>query len=387
MMILNHVTYLFMKYPYYLILWISCVTLCFGMNCSKMVQKESVIDTPKDHYLSGILKLTGNDISSAESDFMRAIELDKKSPYGYTGMATLELSRSNYKKGLKYVKKALKNDREFVDAYAIKGRIIALRKRGRKWFEEAIKPLDMALRLDPANQQALFFTGECYLTTQKYDKAQQFFSKAMKKQGYYTTKAEERYALVNKLIKVAPLSERAYSIALDDKINRSDLCVLLSDIVPIKDLLRHHYPREIAAINNKNLTVKNQNNTVPPDVTGHSMKKWIQDIISLHLADLDVYANGFFYPDNLVTRDQFAVIIQDLMVMMTGDISLSTMYIGSESPYPDVHQGYYAFNAISLCVEKGIMDVDPKTGYFDVDGTITGIDAIGMIRNLTRIIE
>jgi hypothetical protein len=75
------------------------------------------------------------------------------------------------------------------------------------------------------------------------------------------------------------------------------------------------------------------------------------------------------------------------MVLITGDPGISTMYIGSESLYPDVHRDYYAFNAISLCVEKDIMDVNPSTGNFDINGTLTGVDAISMMLILGEILK
>ena len=108
--------------------WLVAVSLFIGMGCSKTVKKESDIDTPENHYLNGMQKLESNDLAAAETEFLRAVELDKKAPHGYTGLAYLELKKSNHKKALKHVKKALKCDDRFVDAFSVKASILSSRK-------------------------------------------------------------------------------------------------------------------------------------------------------------------------------------------------------------------------------------------------------------------
>ena len=85
----------------YISLFLLLFILLSGAGCSKAVKKESDIDTVKNHYVAGIQKLNKNDTKSAETDFKRAIELDKTSPMGYTGMALLKLNQSDYKGALK----------------------------------------------------------------------------------------------------------------------------------------------------------------------------------------------------------------------------------------------------------------------------------------------
>ena len=367
--------------------WIVFILLCYSMSCSKAVKKESVIDTPKDHYLGGIQKLENNDLIAAESDFLRAIELDKKSPYGYTGMALLELERTNYKMALKQVKKALKCDKDFASAYIAKGRIITVRKQGEKWYEEAVNFLEKALQLDPENQRALFFLAECHLEAQQYSKAQRFYTRTLSKEGIFTEKAKQINSLVSKIITAAPISENSGYIALDDKIDRSDLCVLLIDELRIRDLLKQKRPAVFEKMYSKGISTKYWNSNTPPDIKDHQSRKWIYDIIPLHITDLDVFSNGFFYPDKLLTRAQCAMVIQDVIVILTDAPDLSTVFIGTESHFTDVRSDYYAFNAITLCVENGIMKVNPDTGFFDTGNTVSGVDAILMIRALKRIIE
>lgn len=368
----------------FLILLAVITLFCSGINCSKAVKKVSDIHTIRELYLGGIQKLKTDDINAAETDFKKAIELDRKSPYGYTGLAFLGLKQKNYKEALKYVKKALKYDRNFTDAYAVKGYIICLRKHGEKWFGEAVEPLGKALELDPDNQQALFFLAECHLAAQLYEEAFRLYAEAMEKEGTYTCMAAEKNSLAGKIIEAAPVSEKGGHIALDDKIDRSDLCVLLFEELKLKELIRERRPAVFERLFKQDLSLKDRKGRIPSDVNSHRSKKWILDIIPLHLTCLDVFPNGFYYPDRILTRAQFAVVMQDIMAMVEDDRSLSTIYIGTESRFPDVHEDYYAFNGITLCVGKGIMEVNPDTGNFDPDLPVSGVEAILMLRALEK---
>ena len=53
-----------------------------------------------------------------------------------------------------------------------------------------------------------------------------------------------------------------------------------------------------------------------------------------------------FAPDRPVTRAQFALILEDVIMRVKDDPDMATRHIGKESPFGDVHKGYYAFNAI-----------------------------------------
>ncbi len=370
----------------FLLLLAVITLLCSGISCSKAVKKESDVHTIRELYLGGIQKLKTDDINAAETDFKRAVELERKSPYGYTGLAFLGIKQKNYKEALKYVKKALKYDKNFTDAYAVKGYIICLRKHGEKWLEEAVEPLGKALELDPDNQQALFFLAECYLEAQQYEEAFRLYAKAMVKEGAYTCQAVEKNSLTGKIIEAAPVSEKGGHIALDDKIDRSDLCILLFEELKLKELIRERCPSVFERLYNKDFSLKDRKGIIPSDVKGHRTKTWILDTIQLHLTCLDVFPNGFYYPDKIMTRAQFAVVMQDIMAMVENDRSLSTIYIGTEFRFPDVHEDYYAFNGITLCVGKGIMEVNPDTGNFDSDLPVSGVDAILMLRALEKVL-
>jgi len=366
-------------------LWATFIVIIILFGCSESVKKESSVDTPKNHYKIGMQKLEMKDLKTAETEFLRAVELDKDSPMGYTGLAFIELSRSNYKIALKHANKAIKKDLNFIDAYIAKGQIITSHKHGNKWFTEALKPFKKALSLEPENEKALFYLADCYDKAEKYEQALEYYSKTSAINGAFAEQVNKRIAFIKKMMQVEPLSDKGKIIARRDKINRADLCILLIEELKLKNLLKSNRPELFEKIFRENFTLRTKKVNVKSEVENNKSKEWILEIIQIDIPFLDFYPDGNFYPDRLVTKSLFSIIIQGVLVLVTDNPTLSTKYTGLDSQFNDIHPDYYAFNAINLCIEKGIMDF-PENGDFNPENTISGIDAILMLKAVEDIL-
>ena len=72
-----------------------------------------------------------------------------------------------------------------------------------------------------------------------------------------------------------------------------------------------------------------------------------------------------------------------VLVVATRDESLETKYFGEpQSRFSDVPSSHFAYNAMALCAERGIMQADMMTGRFMPAGPVTGADALLIIRGL-----
>lgn len=61
-------------------------------------------------------------------------------------------------------------------------------------------------------------------------------------------------------------------------------------------------------------------------------------------------------PDEFITRAELAFVLEDLISLASGDASLATKYIGSESsPFVDVETSHPAFNAIMTATDRGFL--------------------------------
>jgi hypothetical protein len=98
---------------------------------------------------------------------------------------------------------------------------------------------------------------------------------------------------------------------------------------------------------------------------------------------MDVFPDRTFRPDEPITRSNYAVFLQNILVTVTGEQELASKYYGSESRFPDVNPTNFAYNAICLAVDRDIMDVaNPLDGAFHPKDSVSGADALLIIREL-----
>ncbi len=122
---------------------------------------------------------------------------------------------------------------------------------------------------------------------------------------------------------------------------------------------------------------------IPVDIEERNEMKAIFEVLSLHLPHLNAYPNGYFYPDRPVTRAELAIVLQEIMVLLMDDQTLASRFIAGQSPFVDVRPDYYAFNAIMLGVERGILKTGAGRDVFDPEGTIRGIDMLAVLNAFT----
>jgi len=73
--------------------------------------------------------------------------------------------------------------------------------------------------------------------------------------------------------------------------------------------------------------------------------------------------------------------MQGIMILVTGDESLATKYVGEQSRFPDVSGTHFAYNAMALMVDRGIMNADKMSGAFKLNDPMSGADALLAIRD------
>jgi hypothetical protein len=88
-------------------------------------------------------------------------------------------------------------------------------------------------------------------------------------------------------------------------------------------------------------------------------------------------------PNDTGSRAAYAMMIEDILIKVSGNQKLATEFIGSKSPFPDLRNDHPSFNAIMVCTSRGIMEAkDMSTGEFAARGTVSGADALLIIRKL-----
>ncbi|MBN2103126.1 S-layer homology domain-containing protein [bacterium] len=365
---------------------IAMLALLYVACGPKPIQKESILDTPENHYQQGNRELQAGNLQSALNEFERAKALDPDYPGAYVGMGMVDLQKKNFKSALEWINKGLGKDKKFVDGHIAKGVVYMKQREGDDWLKRSVKCFDEALEIKPDSEKALYFKGVAYKNAYQFAEAAKEFRKVIEIKGDFSQQANDEWELMQKIQRAAPGTKIGMEIALIPKIDRADLAVLFIQELKLPELLK----KKVKKTYDTSFRPPDDPSAVPQaeaaetavatDISGHWAENWIKNILDYGVMEL--FPDNTFHPDELITRAGYAMFIQNILISVTGDESLASKYFGTESPFPDVNSNHYAFNAISLCVSRGIMKADTMDGAFHMQDPVSGADALLIIREL-----
>jgi len=368
------------------IFWVVPLLLALAlMSCGrKAIKEESVLDRPDTHYSMGMRLLEQGKIAEANREFERASQLAPDYPEAYAGMALAAAKNHDFKTANKMIDKALGKDSKNVEARIIKGRIISMQRKGDDWVKKAVKEFERALKQDPNNPKAYFFMGMAYKRGFDFDRAAEAFSKVIAMKDDYAGEANKQWEIMQKIQRAAPGTRVGKEIAIIDEIDRADLAVLLIEEMKLPEVIQKRRPRQYDTSyqapedSTQMQTERLEKMPAMTDVADHWAKSWIEQIVELGV--MEPFPDHTFRPDEKITRSNYAQVMQQILIMATGDPSLATKYVGEKSRFPDVNSSHYAYNAMALSAERGILKADTMTGEFRPQGHMSGADALLAIR-------
>jgi len=369
-----------------LILLLAAAFLFAFAGCGKkLVKSESVLDTPENHYHQGMRLLDQSDLKGAWEEFTRAKGMNPKYANAYAGMALVKSAQGNFKDAADLADEGLGYDSKSKACLIAKGRVITAERKGDDWAEDAIKAFDKALKLYPKDSETLYYMGVTYKEAYKFSDAVSAYSQVIENKDDWSTKANADWELVQKIVRAAPGTKVGSKIALMDKIDRADIAVLFMEELKLPAVLKSKQkknydtsfkaPEDPMKYQTPNAAIPAE--TGPSDISSHWAKNWIKEIVEL--GGMEMYPDHTFHPDELITRAEFALLIQNILIMTTGDETIATKFIGETSHFPDVNSFHPAYNAIVLCVERGIMKAN-LDGSFGLTANVSGADALLIIR-------
>jgi len=350
------------------------------VGCSQKPQSE--VDTPEYHFKAGMRAVETGEYNAALTSFQRSVDLDKKFAPGYCGLGLAHAHLGNVKEAKKKVDKGVSKGSKDPDVLALGARVwITLREHEKKWFKRASKLLDKALKRKKNHEASLYYYGVAHLYNYDLVEAESYFRKVVDKKGAYAGKADAKWNLVQKIERAMPGTPVGKKVALHEKITRADLAVLFAEELKISELVAR-MPQQNAGFQTPGQANADGSAAAnPSDSKGHWAETWINEMSKLGV--LQVSPDRKFYPDEVNSRAEYAMAVQSLLVLVTKDGGLETRYFGeSPSRFSDVPSSHYAYNAMALCAERGIMHADMITGNFNPSGPVTGADALLIIRGI-----
>ncbi|MBU4208103.1 MAG: S-layer homology domain-containing protein [Proteobacteria bacterium] len=376
----------------------SIVCLFFLLACGpKPVAPKAELDTPEHHVITGNKLLKAGEIDKAFKEFDRAKMLDPEYSPAHVGLGLVCGLNGDFKKGFAYMDKAEdyakeKNHAVTVNIGYMRLYILGKEKVDKKWLNEVENYYKDAIKLAPDCSEAHFYMGIAYKMSYNFQKAAEQFTKVLNLNKGFVEEADKEYAIIQKIERAMPGTSVGKKIALLEKITRADVAALFIEELRVDELFKNRTPKEFdTSFKSPEKEFKTgEYIKIPPatDIADHVLKADIDAVMEIGIKGLQPYPDHTFKPYEMINRAEFAMMIEDIMIKITGVEGLATRFIGSVSPFTDLRNDLPYFNAVILCTTRGIMVAkDLISGEFDAMGDVSGAEALLSLRVLRTQLE
>lgn len=390
---------------------IPCI-LCVVVLIVSCVTQERIavsqLDTPDHHTYTGLKLLELGKYSDARRSFKMATQLDAKYSKAYTGMALINIctgklaaASDNLVEGFKKAQ----SDDEKLFVYVAGIRYHTSNKSDMKWLESAKNQFDEAVLIDYKYAPAYYYMGLAYKEALEFNRARKMFATVIKLKTDHIDDATNQIDFLQKVQKANPISQAGKRIALTERLTRAETAALLMEELKIKELYDKHVPKdqnkqekETEMIKEEKITGQVFTETFPiepppmkiwaHDIMEHPFQKDIEGVLEKGVKGLENNPRGKFNPGEIISRGEFAIILEDILIKVTGEKDISARYVNSKSLFPDVPADMPYFNAIISVTSRGIMEaMNIKTGEFGPLKPLSGVEAIFIIGKLKEVLK
>jgi hypothetical protein len=383
---------------------LSCCLLATVMavsaaSCSpNAMQPLSRLDTPEHHTSTGIKLLQQEKCADAGREFELALKLDPGYAKAVAGRGMARACRGDVagaEEALEQAKTYARSDEEMLFVLAGQIHVNGLSRapclrigtecaNDDGWLDRAKETFERALRIDPASGAVYYYMGECYLAAFDLEVAGRMFSRALDLNTRYVGQADARWKLVQKIKRAMPATATGRKIALFERITRAEAAALFMEELKIGELYARPMSKTFDAAIKEPVTARVVTGPVSAvDIAGHPLRAAIEGITRVGVRGLEIFPDGTFRPEELVDRASYAMMIEDILIRITGDGALATRYVGSRSPFPDLRADLPYFNAVMVVTSRGIMEAaDARSGAFAPREPVGGADALLVIRKI-----
>lgn len=370
------------------------------ISCGPKTQKPlSQLDTPEHHVFTGIRLLNQEKFTDAGREFDLALKLDPRYSRAHAGKGLVKAYQGDFTGGKEAMKQADKHAKSREEKIFVRVGYIRLNTLSHaacmrienvcepddSWLVDAKDNFDRAVMIDPRVPSAYYFMGEAWLSAFDLDKAGAMFSKVLELNKEYVKEADNRWKLIQKIQRAMPGTVTGKKIALIEKITRADAAALFLEELKIDLLYARRTPKTF------DTTFKDPEAARTPapvrgaasDISSHPLKADIEEIIRIGMRGLELYPDGTFRPYGIVDRATYAMMVEDILIKVSGDNALATKFIGNTSPFPDLRADLPYFNAVMVVTSRGLMEAkDMVSGEFAPFDAVGGADALLVIRKM-----
>lgn len=390
--------------------WLALVaaTLALLVGACAKAPRSAVgrLDTPEHHTLRGNDAIDEGKWEQAERSFNLALSLKKDHSGALAGKGVViahkaqaaglseSQKRAFAKQAEDLVDDALdeaEGDDEERTAHIAGIRIYRQSKFPTDWVKLSQNHYILATRLDKRGQDPLphFYMARAHRDAFQIGQASDLYRKVLEIDKRKTREAEREWAVVQKVQRAAPGSRHGKVIAFEESITRADISALFISELRLAALYsrgnNQQFDTGFKAASQRKQFRTNISKKVPDatDIQDHPMRADIEEVMRLRVLGLQPDPAHKFHPNAKTSRAEFAIMVEDILVKVTGETKLKTRFIGQASPFPDVRSTLPYYNAVQTVVSRGLMEVKNKArGVFAPLDPVAGADALLVIRLL-----
>ena len=204
------------------------------------------------------------------------------------------------------------------------------------WLKCSKEAFDQAVLIDPKAASAYYFMGECYLARSDLEAAGRMFSRVLDLNREYVDRGRRPLEAGAE----DPAGHAGDRDGEEDRPGRTDhpggcggpAHGGAEDRRP----LRRRTPKTFDAPFKDSEKARTQaaRPATAADIAGHPLRTDIEGIIRIGMRGLDVYPDGTFRPDEPVDRASYAMMIEDILIKVTGTRRWRRGSSAAPSPFP-----------------------------------------------------
>jgi tetratricopeptide (TPR) repeat protein len=384
------------------------LTACAGPKL--VTQCTAPLDNASHHVLQAMELLEAERLDEARPKFDRAMVCDATYAPAYAGRALLLAMQATRQTDAGYrqveVSRALaeleraaqrsktSEERFFYHTTAIR---VCTRLQGEGWLQQAERHgrQSQELRLDEqrllyyqGREAALYFMGLAYYrSAQDFGRARDLFRQTLdaKRDSRWHAKADAAWGKTDKIARAMAgitVGNVGRQIATQDQVSRGDLAALLVDELQVEQLFAGRIPVQA-------VVAQQRAPFTPVDVLHHPFQGEVLTLMKWQLRGLepqfDPQSRAYlFKPAAAVVRKELAVVLEDVLLKLSGDEKLAAAFLGQDkSPFPDVPPTAPWYNATMHAVTRGLMEAE-LSGEFRPDAPTDGAEVLLAVRVLKQ---
>ncbi|MCI0370320.1 MAG: tetratricopeptide repeat protein [candidate division NC10 bacterium] len=342
-------------------------------GCASGELPVAVVDNPEYSVATGMRFLERGQYGPALAEFERARVLNEKLVTPYLGIALTKAHVGDAASAMAALDEARQRDGAAVHAAAI--RVLAL-LRPPRWLEDAEREFEAGRGRSARDPELLLAMGRAYKAALAFDKATALLRQVLALNRGRAEEAVEEVLALEKIQRAEPASETAKRVALKAEVTRGELAALLVEEVgwpTLPEVVRR--PPEPAMAY-----------PFAADLEESPHRGAVEALLTRPVRGLRLFPDQTFAPDQPVTRDVFAVILEDILLRVKGDNLRAAVLPASVSPFTDLPAGHFAFSAALLLTRGGILE-GRSDGSFGPRESVPGPDALVALRRLREVLQ